>query len=361
MLSGAGRCNILPLSVNPDTYVTDSSKKTLRKILLSWPLEEVRAFFEGPVGLRLIAERRTGKVFPALGGAEVRRRLLMAVQRVGVHLKTRAMVADISPTKRCRIILKDGETIWAERVIIATGGLSYPQTGSDGTGLKIAGALGHRIVEPYPALVALRSGSHRHRCLAGLSLPVTLAVGKGKGRALSSGCLLFTHRGYSGPAVLNIGHLAARAERNGQSLPITVSWSERAEEEWNRLLSPRNRTVRGFLKEILPHRLVDTLLAELGLAEERLFSLQREDRRRLIEYLTAYPLAWQHAGGFDEAEVTGGGVHLSEVEPRTLRSRRVQSVYFCGEILDAFGPIGGTNFLWAFVTGKCAGEGAAEG
>jgi predicted Rossmann fold flavoprotein len=370
LLSGGGRCNILPQEkIDPRLYTTDSSKNTLKKILLSWPLPEVRAFLEGPIGLRLIEQRRTGKVYPLFGGGkEVRDRLLAAVKRSGVTVRTGVSVAAISPSERRRIVLETGEAIVAERVVLATGGLSYPRTGSDGTGHEIARALGHHLVESYPALVSLRGGSSAHHHLAGLSLPVTLTVGTGKSRVRAHGDFLFTHRGYSGPVVLNLGHSAARATLSGEHPTITVSWSALNEADWKSVLAPLStsssapsgRMIRGALKEILPDRLVDMLLTELALSAARLATLHGGEQTRLIAALTSYQLPWRGCGGWSEAEVTGGGVSLANLDPSTLESRVIPNLYLCGELLDAFGPIGGTNFLWAFVTGKLAGDGAAR-
>ena len=361
-LSGGGRCNILPLRpVEPSQYVTDSSVNIVKKILLSWPLAEVRAFLSGPMGLKLIDNRKSGKVFPLFGGGEeVRNHMLAVVRQSGVEVRTGSAVVDIQPSQRRNVILENGDSIVAARIILATGGMSYPQTGSDGTGYEIARRLGHSIVDPYPALVSLRGGSPEHHKLAGLSIPVTLSVGKGKSRTSMRGDFLFTHRGYSGPAVLNIAHVAARAGEGEDSPTIEVAWSDKTSVEWEEILAPSGKTVRGVLKEVLPDRLADLLLDELALTDARTATLTKGDRKRLIAALVSYPLPWRRTGGWNEAEVTGGGIPLSEIDPRTLRSRIVPQLYFCGEILDAFGPIGGTNFLWAFVTGKLAGEGAAS-
>lgn len=361
-LSGGGRCNILPMGpVDPRDYITDSSPNSLKKILLSWPLAEVRTFLSGQMGLKLIDKRKTGKVFPLSGGGEeVRNHMLAVVRQRGVEVKTGNAVVDIEPAQRRCVVLENSESIVAERVILATGGMSYPQTGSDGRGFEIARRLGHSVVDPYPALVSLRGGPPAHHKLAGLSIPVTLSAGTGKSRLRVHGDFLFTHRGYSGPAVLNIAHVAARSADLDRSSTIEVAWSERTADEWKEILSPGGKTVRGVLKETLPDRLVDMLLAELSLSGARLSTLARGERKKLIIALTRYPLPWRRAGGWNEAEVTGGGVMLSEVDPRTLRSRIVPQLHFCGEILDAFGPIGGTNFLWAFVTGRLAGEGAVS-
>jgi predicted Rossmann fold flavoprotein len=361
VLSGGGRCNVLPVVVESSDYVTDSSPNTLRKILRSWPLDEVRAFLERDLGLTLREESETGKLFPVAGGGRgVRDRLLGAARDAGVRLMTGRTVRSIAPGSPVRVGCAEGDAIQAARVVLATGGLSYPKTGSDGLGLEIAREIGHAVVEPYPALVALHGNAPGHQSLAGVSIHVALTVGRGKEAARSAGALLFTHRGYSGPAVMNVGHLAARARRDGWALPIAVSWGDRTAEEWTARLSPGRRTVRRVLSDILPERLVVSLLAELGLLDAKTATLPKADRRRLIDRLTAYPLHWTSTDGFDKAEVTGGGVRLSEVDPRTLESRIVPGLHFCGEILDAFGPIGGHNFLWAFVTGKLAGDGAAS-
>jgi len=359
-ISGGGRCNILPTAVDPGVYVTDSSKHTLRKMLLSWPLHEVRTFLERDIGLQLREEPSAGKLFPASGGGEdVRQRLLLAVRQAGVQLSTRRKVVGIVPGTRHRILTEDEASIEAHRVVVATGGLSHPRTGSDGVGLEIARQLGHAIVEPYPALVALRGGPVSHRDLAGISVQVVVTVDDAGKRVRSSGGFLFTHRGYSGPAVLNIGHLAARASRDGRPLRITVSWCDRTAEEWTECLSAGKRVLRKVIGEVLPDRLAACLLSELDLTDATCGACTKTQRVRLIEALTAYPLSWRAPGALRDAEVTGGGVHLSEIDPKTLCSRIVPGLHFCGEILDAFGPIGGTNFLWAFVTGKVSGESAA--
>ncbi len=361
LLSGGGRCNILPASVDPTSYTTDSSPHTLRKILLSWPLSEVRTFLEGQIGLRLTQDRKTGKVFPfAGGGQEVRERLLAAVRQSGAELRTGACVVDVAPSERRSVLLEGGEGILADRLVLATGGLSYPETGSDGIGLEIARRLGHTIVEPYPALVPLRSRSVAHHALAGVSLEVLLRIGEGKGRAEARGSFLFTHRGYSGPVVLNLCHHVSRAAQRGCHPPVTVSWLGKTEEEWAAVLAaPGRRTVRSVLRESLPDRLVALILGELALSSAGTATLDRGSRERLLKALTFYPLPIRRAEGFDIAEVTGGGVPLAQIDPKTLESRVNPRVHFCGEILDAFGPIGGTNFLWAFVTGRLAGMGAA--
>jgi len=359
-LSGGGRCNILPQTVEPTTYVTDSSKNTLRKILLSWPLRELTAHLEQNVGLSLQEPDGTGKVFPVDGGESVRQRLVASVRNAGGTLWTDALVTQIDVGNPFSVQLRDSDPVHAHRVVLATGGQSYPGTGSDGSGWDIAQELGHTIVDPYPALVPLRGGSSAHHDLAGLSVNVALTVSDEGGRTRLIGSLLFTHHGYSGPAILNTSHRAARAKRENRPLSIAVSWGGKTEEEWiDRLSQPGSYGIRRIVREVLPDRLVVCLLDELGLEGAKYSELSRARRRTLLEALTAYEIPWTDTDGFRQAEVTGGGIPLSEVNPKTLESHVVPGLHFCGEMLDAFGPIGGTNFLWAFVTGKVAGDAAS--
>jgi hypothetical protein len=141
---------------------------------------------------------------------------------------------------------------------------------------------------------------------------------------------------------------------------VFVAWTDRTVDELRDLLTEGKRTVRGVLIRELPDRLADQLLDEISLFDARVATLGKDRREQLIRTLTEYPLPITRNDGFDAAEVTGGGVHLGEVEAKTLESKRVPRLYICGEMLDAFGPIGGNNFLWAFVTGRRAGDAAGR-
>lgn len=365
LISGGGRCNVLPSRMEPSQYFTDSSPNVLKRLLRSWPLADQRRFFEEEVGIPLKLEPETGKLFPASNRArDVRDGLLALARRRGARIRFEAKVVGLEPPRDggpWRVRLEDGESIQAAAVIIATGGLSVPQTGSDGTGLRIARALGHTVRSTYPALTPLTADPPRHAPLAGISLPVTLEVPMERGRFTTHGGFLFTHRGYSGPAVLNISHLAVRSRLEGRPpQPILVRWTELDEAGWEREIQGGRGTIGPFVRRRLPDRLADTLLAEAGVPPDRpLGQLRRDERRRLVEVLTRYPLPWTGDEGYKKAEVTGGGVALEEVDPRTLESRLHAGLFLCGEILDAFGPIGGYNFLWVWCTGRVAGEGAA--
>lgn len=364
LISGGGRCNVLPSRMDPGQYFTASSRNSLKKILLSWPLAEQRRFFEDDAGLPLVLEEESGKLFPESNRArDVRDRLLEMASDASAGLRFHTYVVGLEPPidgGPWRVRLEGGEAIEAAKVVLATGGLSVPQTGSDGTGMRIVLQLGHTLNETYAALTPLTAEPPVHAHLAGVSLTAHLEAPLERGALQAEGGFLFTHRGYSGPSVLNVSHAAVRAARPADQ-PVFARWTALDAAAWERLLLERaSGTVLALLRRHLPARLADTLLAEAGIDEARtLPQLRRDERARLVEALTRYRLPWTGDEGYKKAEVTGGGVPLAEVDPRTLESRVAPGLFLCGEILDCFGPIGGYNFCWAWATGRAAGRGAA--
>ena len=288
LISGGGRCNILPSSLSPGQYITNSSPNTLKKILLSWPLAEQQRFFPEVLDLPLRLEPETGKLFPESNRARtVRDGLLDAIRERGGRIQFESVVRDIQPNSRGWIIqLDDGETVKSSCVILATGGLSVPATGSDGIGLRIARRLGHTIHETYPALTPLTASPPVHEHLAGISLPVTLEAPLKKGVFRTHGGFLFTHRGYSGPTVLNISHVAVQGRMRGERQPIFVQWTEQDAAAVDQALRSEKGTVAGFFRKQLADRLADMLVAEAQVPGDRpLAQLRREERERLVAAL----------------------------------------------------------------------------
>lgn len=365
VISGGGRCNVLPSRVRPSQFVTASSPNTLKKILLSWPLAEQRSFFEETLGIPLALEEETGKLFPVSNRSrDVRDALYDHARVLGVEIAFDTRVTGLKPPvsdRPWRVEHADAE-ISASSVVLATGGLSVPASGSDGAGLRIAERMGHTIHPTYPALTPLVCDPPRHADLAGISLEVEIDAPLSRGRYSTRGGFLFTHRGYSGPSVLDISHLAVLSLMDGgDPQEFYVRWTASAE-EWDRRLQEGGAgTVGPLVRRELPDRLAHRLLLEAGVDSARpLAELTREERNRLVEVLAKYPLPWTGDEGYRKAEVTGGGVALSEIHPRTLESRLRPGLHLCGEMLDAFGPIGGYNFLWGWATGRAAGLGAGR-
>ena len=376
--SGGGRCNVLPSAVTLADFHTSGSRTALRNILLSWPLDDVRAFFENDLGVPLKREA-TGKLFPADDDPRrVVAALLGACRAAGVTLYgdfrvTKAKRPDApgaggtgaaaEGAERFVLTAAGGVRVTCERLVLATGGLSLPKTGSDGHGLALARAWGHALVPPYPALVPLLCDDPRWRALAGVSLPARVrAVREGRITVEErTGSFLFTHRGFSGPVVLDMSRHLAGPE--GEITQLRIRWGGDDASDWNDLLRRGGaRPLAGLLAERLPRRLAELLIEETGLQPAvRAADLTRETRRSLVAALVDFPLPVGGNEGYRTAEVTGGGVPLGEVSPRTLESRIVPALHFAGEILDGTGRIGGFNFLWAWVTGRKAGLAAGAG
>lgn len=248
-------------------------------------------------------------------------------------------------------------------MIVASGGLSVPSTGSDGRGLEMLRALGHTLHPTYPALTPVVAESSAFGELAGVSLPVTIMARDGERSSTATGGFLFTHRGYSGPSVLDVSYVVTRSRLEGDSgARLSVRWTMLDEKGWEAALKPQGaRTVAGALRRQLPERLAEAIARAAGVPPSQpLAQMAREERLQLIEALVRGDLPWSGDEGYKKAEVTGGGVSLAEVDSRTLQSRRHAGLYLCGEVLDAFGPIGGYNFLWAWATGRAAGIAAAQ-
>jgi predicted Rossmann fold flavoprotein len=356
LISGGGRCNVLPSALAPERFVTDAPAHLLRGLLRSWPLHEQRAFFEDDLQIPLAREEASGKLFPRSNRArDIRDGLVNLARARGVEIRFDTKVTDLVPAASGFSVVTSDGAFECDRVILATGGLSVPATGSDGIGLGIAGRLGHTMVSTYPALTPLLARDDVHASLSGVSLNVRLRAKVGPKTIESVGGFLFTHRGYSGPSVLDISHVT---EQSNDAV-IRANWSPLGAAEWAREFEARSASIASILARHVPARLAEQLMREAGVrADSRTSNFTRAERLTLIDLLTSYPLPWSGNEGYKKAEVTGGGVALSEVNPKTLESKRVAGLYLCGEMLDAFGPIGGHNFSWAWATGRSAGTSA---
>jgi len=369
LISGGGRCNILPSSADLTRFVTDSSPNSLRNILSSWPLPQQVHFFNDRLGLDLTLEEESGKLFPRSNKArDVRDGLLSLARELGAVTRFGVTVENLVPPAVTgddwQVVLAGGERLAASSVVLATGGLSVPNTGSDGTGLRVAAALGHEMYATYPALTPLTANEPAHAALSGISLTVTLSARTDGKRRTATGGFLFTHKGYSGPSVLDLSHLAVRARlAGGARQVITVQWTGLDAAAWEeRLRAGGTAHVGTLVRRELPDRLAEMLLASASVSGSTPASqLKRDERIRMVGALSNMPLPWTGDEGYKKAEVTGGGVALSEVDPRTMESRRAPGLFMCGEMLDAFGPIGGYNFLWAWATGRAAGLNCVKG
>jgi predicted Rossmann fold flavoprotein len=255
------------------------------------------------------------------------------------------------------------------RVVLASGGLSLPKTGSDGGGYDIAKRLGHSIVPTTPALVPLcfdREAAAWHGPLSGVSQPVHLrVVSTGRSASNIDGAMLWTHFGISGPAVLDASRhwLRHRLEGREASLRANVLGEtfEVAEAQWmaNAAARPR-QTVVNAIAALVPAAVAEAVMTHAGVSGARILAdLPRDDRRALLHTLTDWPLPVVNSRGYNYAEVTAGGVDLPEINPATMESRITPGLHFVGEVLDVDGRLGGFNFQWAWSSAFVVGRGLA--
>jgi predicted Rossmann fold flavoprotein len=344
LISGGGRCNVTHHAVSAQDF--NGNRNAIAKVLRTFPVSETVEWFAS-LGVALKREE-TGKLFPVSDRA---RSVVDALLRAcdGVEIVTGARITSLDEVR-------------ARRIILATGGRSVPKTGSDGSGYALAREAGHTITDVFPALVPLvLEEGHWVRSLSGTSLEAELSVRSGTGRVLTRhrGSLLFTHFGLSGPVALDVSRHWIAARREDPKATLTASFlpDESFETLEARLMGERNprATIASVLRGTIPERLLDTLTEPQPLA-----SLRKEDRRRVVRTLVESVLPVERDRGFDYAEVTAGGVPLSEIDLATMRSRKREDLFLCGEILDVDGRIGGFNFQWAWSSGRLAGLSAVR-
>ena len=368
LVSGGSRCNVT------NTHVADADfwgslpgprrAAIVRRILRAFPPERTRDFF-GALGVPLHVEA-DGKLFPDSNRSrDVLDALLREAHAVGAALLAGHRVLDVV---RCdngfRVVTSSGD-MFAARVVLATGGLSLPRTGSDGAGLDIARRLGHAIVPTTPALtpLLLADDDPLHRELTGVTQRVELSVWiDGAIAARLRGAMLWTHFGVSGPVALNASRHYLRARLEERAVTITANLCDGApfdavDRALMDLAAARPRSsVHHALATLVPASVAEALLRQRAIdGSVALSHFSRDDRRRLAHALTAWPLPVTGARGYNHAEVTAGGVALSQIEPATMASRVCPHLFLVGEMLDVDGRLGGFNFQWAWATGYVAG------
>jgi predicted Rossmann fold flavoprotein len=366
LISGGGRCNVTHRAVSADDF-NGSTRPAIARILRRFTVDDTRRFFadEGV----LLHEEPTGKLFPVTNrAATVVDALLDAARRAGVQLVHPCRVEAVARQPGHFALSTTRGPVRAARVILATGGLSVPKTGSDGRGYEIAASLGVPLTpRRLPALVPLTlPDGHWVRALSGVTTPVRLTVRSGTGRHLaqSTGSLLCTHQGVSGPAVLDISRHWLDAREDDPDAALGVDWCPgRPAAETDRcLLSLGARTCRHALSPPLPERLAEALVAAAGVVPTATgATLTRDCRRRLVREVHDGVLPVNGTRGFAVAEVTAGGVPLSALRLDTLEARACPGLHICGELCDVDGRLGGFNFQWAWASGTVAGRGAAAG
>ena len=359
-ITGKGRCNITNAAPIEDFFekiVTHgsflySALYTFSNVQL---VEMLRAY-----GLETQVERG-GRVFPVSGkSSDVIRTLEKAVKQSGAVCLLNENVLDILIEKNCAVgLVCGGRSLFFDSVIIATGGRSYPATGSTGDGYTFAQRAGHKIIAPQPSLVAVDT-TEDVSALAGLTLKnVTLTLMQGKHVVYKEqGEMLFTHTGVSGPMVLSAS--AYMNEEHEYKMIVDFKPALDGQTLDARLIrdftEKSNKDFSNVLGGLLPAKMIPLIIANVGIdADKKAHSITREERKALMQALKAFPLTVKGKRPIDEAVVTRGGVDVGEVDPSTMQSRICSGLYFAGEVLDVDALTGGYNLQIAFSTGYLAG------
>jgi predicted Rossmann fold flavoprotein len=360
LVSGGGRCNVTHHEVEASAFA-GSSRHAIAKVLRRFDVPQTIAFFQ-ELGVELKQEE-TGKLFPTTDNARtVLNALLAATRQADVIIQHPRRVETVEKIGNSFLVRGEWGEIEASHIVLATGGKSLPKTGSDGHGFEIAKSLGHTITpRVFPALVPLTlPPGHFIRDISGLTIPVTLEVRSGKSKKLIAftNSTLCTHWGLSGPSVLDISRYYLDAKFDDPATTLVINWwPGKSTEQFDAELQSLGRTtVIKYLRENLPERLARALCQQASVEPSTSgHDLTRAQRLTLARVVTQMPLPITGDRGYNFAEVTAGGVPLSELHLNTMESRRCSGLYLCGEICDADGRIGGFNFQWAWASGYVVG------
>ncbi len=364
LITGKGRCNVTnDCTAGEILQNTPRNGRFLFSAMTAFPPEKVKAFFEER-GCQLKTERGN-RVFPVTDKASsVLDCLRQELRRLRLTVKTARVKGILTQDGKASGVETQEEKILAERVILATGGASYPTTGSTGDGYAMAAALGHTIVSPEGSLVPLETAGQDCQDMQGLSLRncgVKLINAKGKVLYKDFGELLFTHFGVSGPTVLSAScHLKGEGCRLVIDLKPALEENRLDERIQRDLEMYKNRAMENALTDLLPRSMIPVVLRRLEIEPDmQANALTRQKRRALVELLKGFSVEITGKRPVAEAIITSGGVKVAEIDPKTMESKKVPGLYFAGEIIDCDAYTGGFNLQIAWATAYAAGTAVA--
>lgn len=368
LITGKGRCNV---TTDKDTDEIIRSfvhnGKFLYTALSSFSNQQVKYFFED-AGVPLKVERGE-RVFPVSDQSkDIVNALRRKMQEANVDVWLNATVKEvlIEDGKACGVQLLNGQKLMADSVIVATGGASYPGTGTTGDGYHFARKAGHSVVTLRPSLIPLECAEGYVKALQGLSLKnvnFTIETAQGKKLIQDFGEMLFTHFGISGPIVLSCSYKAVDYWQKTKEPLIGIIDFKPAltpEKLDARILrdieEQKNKQLKNSLHSLMPSKLIPVFIQRAGISPDKaMHQITREERQRMVELLKNFRFTITKARPIEEAIVTAGGVSVKEVSPKTMESKLVRGLYFTGEVLDIDGMTGGFNLQAAFSTGYLAG------
>lgn len=364
-ITGKGRCNITNAGDMDNLFANVmSNRKFLYSAFYTFDNEQVLSFFENQ-GLRTKVERGN-RVFPLSDhSSDVIAALSRALksQNVDIRLHSKVQSLLIRDEAACGVVLSDGKTVEADDVIVATGGISYPSTGSTGDGYRMAEESGHALVECTPSLVPFETKEDWVKDLQGLSLRnVTVSIYHGKKKLFEDfGEMLFTHFGVSGPLVLSASGMIKPVQfKQELCMYIDLKPALDAEQLDKRILrefdAAMNKQFKNVIGSLMPAKMIPVVIRLSGIdPDKKVNEVSREERQHLVQLLKRLPLTINGLRGWNEAIITKGGVSVKDINPSTMESKKVSHLFFCGEVLDLDALTGGYNLQIAWSTGYLAG------
>ena len=364
LITGNGRCNITNVNANISNYF-GKNISSVENILNRFTPQDTMDFFN-ELGIVCNEENR-GKVYPLSGQASsVVDALRFEAEKLGIKIETEFYVRKIEKDGfKFKIYSEDKKKIEAGRVILAAGGQSYPELGSNGSGFELAKELGHSVTRLSPSIVQLKTEKHQVKGLQGIKTDVAVtAYGDNKKICTYDGELLFTDYGISGNVVFNISFVMPLYK----NVEFEIDFMEKFDyNELYEMLKKRKRilshlTMENYFNGMINKKLGQFLSKVSGIEKlsKPVKDLNDSDIRKLCTALKKYRVKILETTGFKNAQVTAGGVSLDEVNTETLESKIVKGLYFSGEVLDVYGECGGFNLQWAWASGYIAGENAAK-
>jgi len=364
LITGNGRCNITNVNANISNYF-GKNISSVENILNSFNPQDTMDFFNG-LGI-ICNEENKGKVYPLSGQASsVVDALRFEAERLGVKIETEFYVRKIEKEGfKFKIYSEERKKIEAGRVIIAAGGQSYPELGSNGSGFELAKELGHSVTRLSPSIVQLKTEKHQVKGLQGIKTDVAVtAYGDNKKICTYDGELLFTDYGISGNVVFNISFVMPLYK----NVEFEIDFMEKFDyNELYEILKERKKmishlTMENYFNGMINKKLGQFLSKMSGIEKlsKPVKDLNDSEIRKLCTVLKKYRIKILDTTGFKNAQVTAGGVSLDEVNSETLESKIVKGLYFSGEVLDIYGECGGFNLQWAWASGYIAGKNAAK-
>ena len=369
-ITGKGRCNITNSAEIDELFsAVVSNPKFLYSSFYSLTNDQVIEFFE-ELGVKTKVERG-GRVFPESDhSSDVIRALEQELKRLGAEIRLRTEVKEIlAEGGRAKgVRLSSGEKLNADAVIIATGGISYPSTGSTGDGYRFARECGHKVTELSPALVPMEVEEWYAKELMGLSLRnIEIRITDGKKKLYEEfGEMLFTHYGVTGPVILSASSIVGKKlKEHPLTLHIDLKPALTEEQLDKRVLrefeANHNRQFKNAADSLFPAKLKPVIVELSGIPEEKKVNeVTKEERLRFVRMIKDFSMTLTAMRGYNEAIITKGGVSVKEIDPGTMESRLVNRLYFAGEVLDLDAVTGGYNLQIAWSTGYLAGMNAGE-